>query len=178
MGERSRVCHVLPDRAFSIALFSLAVTILSAVGGYYLACFLCGGTSFSLSVQSIDPYSGCDLFPEYAVRAARLCRPILLHATVLWLSPYTKFDMPLTSAIFIDRGISLGLSIRFCTAVTANTSLSLLPLLYALITSILILFAYSLRTAQTVRPFRDTYVNYLIASGFAFTLYIVSPWIL
>ena len=57
-------------------------------------------------------------------------------------------------------------------------SVSLLPLFHTLVSAVLIFFAYSLRDSHAVRPLRDTLVHFLIATGFSFIIYTVSPWIL
>lgn len=166
------------NRAFSTALLAVAATVVSSVAGYYLVGLFSGFSGYTVAIHKLDPYAGCQLFPEWITRAANLCRPMLLQSLLLWLSPYTKFDTPLTAAVFIDRGVSLGLSLRFCMDGAFGLSITLLPILHTLVTSIFVLFAYSLRDCSTVRPLRDTSVHFLIASGFSFIIYAISPWIL
>ncbi len=178
MSDKSNEQRVALNRAFYVALLSVAVTIISCFVGYYLAVVLSNYAEFSVNVHETDPYVGCQMFPEWISRAITLCRPVLLQSLLLWISPYTKFDTPLTAGIFMDRGVSLGLSLRFCAGSTFGLSITLLPVLHALVTAVFILFAYSLRDSRTVRPLGDTFVHFLISSGFSFIIYTVSPWIL
>lgn len=166
------------DRAFSLALLAVTATAISGVAGYYLAGLLFDGVVSRITAHELNPYVGCLLPVEYLSRAVQLCRPVLLQVFLLWIAPYTKFDGILSASVFIERGISLGLALKFCTADTAGLSLTLLPLFYALVTAILILFVYSLSDSRTARPVRDTFVHFLIASGFSFIIYTTTPWIL
>lgn len=178
MEDKSAICNATLNRAFWCALLALTATVLSAIAGYYLAGLLSEFAGYSVTAHTTDPYIGCHLFPEWVTRAARLCRPMLLQSLLLWLAPYTKFDTPLTAAVFMDRGLSLGLALKFCTANTYGLSITLLPILHTLVTAIFILFAYSLRDTVSPRPMKDTVVHFLIASGFSFMLYTITPWIL
>ncbi|MBQ1976243.1 MAG: hypothetical protein IIW82_03775 [Clostridia bacterium] len=178
MAESSCTRKVALDRAFCIALLSVAVSVVSVVIGYYLAIRFSEAGFGDIAIREVNPYKGCQLLPEWISRAAGLCRPVLLQAFLLWIAPYTKFDALLTAAVFIDRGISLGLSLRFCIAGAADVSVSLLPLFHTVVSAVLIFFAYSLRDSRAVRPLRDTFVHFLIATGFSFIIYTVSPWIL
>ena len=178
MGDTPGIRKVTVDRAFSVALLAIVISVISSVAGYYLAGMVTIGGITSVSLQIADPYVGCELFPEWAARAAQICRPVLIQSLLLWIAPYTKFDKPVTAGVFIDRGLSLGLALRFCTADSITRPLSVLPLLHTLVTAIWILFTYSLRDSKAVRPLADTCVHYLIASGFSFIIYVVSPWIL
>ena len=166
------------DRAFCIALLAVAATIVSVVAGYYLAVILTDFGAGGVAARELNPYIGCQLPVEYLSRVAQQCRSVLLQSFLLWVAPYTKFDGLLSACVFIERGISLGLALRFCAAGSAGLSVTLLPLLYTVVTAILILFSYSLRDSHTVRPVGDTFVHFLIASGFAFIIYTVTPWIL
>lgn len=177
MGDTT-IRRVSLDRAFAAALFAIVISVISSVAGYYLADTFLTGSSSAVSFRYVDPYLGCEIFPEFVSRAAQICRVVLLQAILLWIAPYTRFEKPLTAAVFIDRGLSLGLALRFVIADCASTTLSVLLLLHTLITAIWILFVYSLRDASTVRPLKDTCTHFLIASGFSFVLYIASPWIL
>ena len=178
MAESSCTRKVALDRAFCIALLSVAVSVFSVVIGYYLAIHFSEAGFGDIEIREVNPYIGCQLLPEWISRAAGLCRPVLLQALLLWIAPYTKFDAYLTAAVFVDRGISLGLALRFCIAGAACVSVSLLPLFHTLVSAVLIFFAYSLRDSRAVRPLRDTFVHFLIATGFSFIIYTVTPWIL
>ncbi|MBQ7939585.1 MAG: hypothetical protein IJ281_04325 [Clostridia bacterium] len=166
------------NRAFCSAMFVLAVTALAVVSGFYLAKLLYGSTLLQLHIQSLDPYAGCDFFTEYAMCAARLCRPLLLQALILWLAPYTAFDLPLALAVFLARGISLGSALYICRMTTGNIHMLSLPVLYAVISAIFVIFSYSLRDHHCIRPLRETSVHFLIAAGFALSIQILSPFIL
>lgn len=170
--------NVALDRAFSVALLAVAVTAISTAAGYYLGDLCASNSNTAVIIHTTDPYRGCSLFVEWLTRAARLCRPMLLQSLLLWLAPYTKLEAPISSAVFMDRGVSLGLALQFCVSETTDISVSLLPLLHTLITAVFILFTYSLHDSHTVRPVRDTCVQFFIASGFTFIVYIASSWIL
>ena len=166
------------DRAFSAALLAVVITVLSAVAGYYFGDLYVSNSDTDVIIHTTDLYRGCSLFVEWLTRAARLCRPMLLQSLLLWLAPYTKLEAPISSAVFMDRGVSLGLALRFSASEASDLSIALLPLLHTMITAVFILFTYSLHDSRTVRPVRDTCVQFLIASGFTFIVYIASSWIL
>ena len=170
--------NVALDRAFSVALLAVAVTAISTAAGYYLGDLCASNSNTAVIIHTTDPYRGCSLFVEWLTRAARLCRPMLLQSLLLWLAPYTKLEAPISSAVFMDRGVSLGLALRFSASEASDLSIALLPLLHTMITAVFILFTYSLHDSHTVRPVRDTCVQFFIASGFTFIVYIASSWIL
>lgn len=165
------------DRAFLTAILTLTVTILGVVSGYFIPSLLFNSTAWVLKVQRIQPYAFCDFFAEYAVCAASLCRSVLIESLILWLAPYTKFDIPLTSTVFLSRGLSLGIALSICRSMAANASLFILPILYAVITAIFVLFSYSLRRTGGTRPVHESSIHFLIASGLAFAVQILSPLI-
>ena len=177
MKRISPISNAPLDRAFLTALLTLAVTVLGVITGYFIPPLLFDGTSWFLEVQRIRPYARCDFFAEYAVCAASLCRSVLIESLVLWLAPYTKFDIPLTSAVFLSRGLSLGVALSICRRIAADASVFVLPILYAVITAVFVLFSYSLRRTSGARPVRETCIHFLIASGFAFAVQILSPLI-
>ena len=166
------------DRAFLVAVLTLILTGSGVISAYFLSPCLFDGAAMSLSVQRIHPYAACDFLADYAMCAVTLCRSLLIEALIIWLAPYTKLDIPLTSAVFLSRGISLGVAIYICRSTGADASIYILPLFYAVITAVFILFSYSLRRSDTTRPVRETSVHFLIASGFAFAIQILSPLII
>ena len=178
MAESSYTRKTPLDRAFSIALLAVTATIISGVAGYYLAILSTDYSSVGVAVQKLNPYMGCQLPPEWLTRGARLCRTVLLQAILLWIAPYTKFDALLTASVFIERGISMGLALRFCASGAVDMSVSLLPLFHTLVTAVFVLFAYSLRNSRAARPLGDTFVHFLIATGFSFIIYTITPWLL
>ena len=166
------------NRAFCTALFVLVVTGISVVFGFHLTRMFYGDSFFQFHIQRTDPYADCDFFTEYAMCASRFCRPLLLQALILWLAPYTVFDLPLTSAVFLARGISLGSALYVCRIAKADIFVFALPLLYAMISAALVLCTYSLRGQNSPRPLRETCVHFLVAAGFTFMIQILSPLIL
>lgn len=177
MKHSSSIANTPLDRAFLVAVLTLILTGCGVVCSYILAPWLLDDSDISLSIQRIHPYAACDFFVDYAMCAVTLCRSLLVEALILWLAPYTKLDIPLTSAVFLSRGISLGAALYICRCTAADASIYVLPLLYAVITAVFILFSYSLRRADTTRPVRETCVHFLIASGLAFAIQILSPLI-
>lgn len=176
--KHSSIASTPLDRAFLVAILTLILTGSGIVCSYFLSPCLFDTTSMSLSIQRIHPYAACDFLVDYALCAVTLCRSILVEALILWLAPYTKLDIPLTSAVFLSRGLSLGVALYICRSTAADASIYILPLLYAVITAVFILFSYSLRRSDTTRPVRETCVHFLIASGFAFAIQILSPLII
>ncbi len=176
--KHSSIASTPLDRAFLVAILTLILTGSGIVCSYLLFPCLFDTTSMSLSIQSIHPYETCDFLVDYALCAVTLCRSILVEALILWLAPYTKLDIPLTSAVFLSRGLSLGVALYICRSTGADASIYVLPLLYAVITAVFILFSYSLRRFDSTRPVRETCVHFLIASGFAFAIQILSPLII
>lgn len=158
-------------------LSSVFVVIISAFCGYGLA-FLFIPAGDALTLMSTDPYAGCILPVEYALRAAEMCRPVLMETAVVWISAYVDFEKPLLAAVFSMRGISLGISLYAVMLAAESSPLAFLPLAYAAITAVFLIFTRHLRRDVGRVPLTESIVFALLAGGVASAITLVATLLL
>ncbi len=150
------------------AVFLLCVTVflLAAALGYGVSALsFSEGDVFLLSPT--DSYAGCHLPIEYVQRASLLCRPIFLESFLLLFFAYVKFGKALTSFFFLYRGIVFGVSVNVCLQTEAAGKTFILPIIYAVVTTIYLIFARALRHENGICAASETCVCALIACGAA-----------
>ena len=126
----------------------------------------------------MNPYTGCDLAAEYAIRAAFLCRTTLIQTALVWLSGYVCFEKLLLVLLFGSRGLALGIALRLISTVHAPGQTWILAGLFGLVCIILIMQTYFMRVKNCVRPLSETFTHLLISSGFSCAVIILSSFLL
>lgn len=158
--SRSAVPHSAACLLLSVLAFLLAIPL-----GILMADALLQYGKFTVSVQFADPYAGCALAVEYAVRAARLCLPTVLYTAGIWAAAYVRFEKLLLSLLFFLRGIACTAALYLSLTLSGGT----LPLVYIsahlLITLILLGLVFCVRERDGIRPFPDSLTAMLIAGG-------------
>ncbi len=157
-------------------LSSVFVVILSALCGYGLAFQLLSADM--LSVSCTDPYAGCAGAAEYVLRAASLCRPVLIETAAVWLSAYVDFERPLLIAVFSLRGLSLGIALCAVVLSAERTVLAFFPLAYAAITAVFLILTRHLRRDVGRVPLSQSVVYALLAGGIASVITILATFFL
>lgn len=145
-------------------LFSAFVVILSAFAGYGLA-FLLFSSGGTLSLLPVSPFSGCSTFGEYSLRAAKICRPVLLETAAVFLCAYVDFEKVLLAVVFSLRGLSLGAALYAVTLIPDFSALLFLPLVYAGVTSVFMLLTRFVRRGCGNVPLPQATVYMLLTGG-------------
>ena len=92
MKQSSGAANGRFPRAFICTVLSVLIFTAATLAGVGVSSLLCEHTEGILRLQKLSPYAGCDLAVEYAVRAARLCRPVLFQLLICWLAAYVHFE--------------------------------------------------------------------------------------
>jgi hypothetical protein len=140
----------------------LSVCIGAAVG-CWLVSFLFGERP--PIYEAVDPYFGCQLAPEYVMRACLLCRPALGAVLAVWLSSYCTFGAVIQRILYAVCGFSCGAAFRLCVSCAAPTRACAAPIACAAVTGILLLLPRALREGDARRPFSESLCCLLIAGG-------------
>ena len=146
-------------------VLAAAVFAAAALAGVRISSRLFEHADTMLHLQRISPYTGCDLAVEYAVRAARLCRPVLFQLLVCWLAAYVHFERWALCFVFAVRGLTCGMALHLCILLEADTALLLSTLVYACISVIFLMTVFHIRTETGLRPLADSITALLIAGG-------------
>ncbi len=164
--------------AFMCTVLSTLVFAIFTLFGAGLASVLDSGTEGILRIQRISPYTGCDLGVEYAVRAARLCLPVLAQLFICWLAAYVYFDRLLLCVVFALRGLCFGSAMHLCLLFGAEVPLLLCTLLHAGISVVFLITVFHIRTETGSRPLADSVTALLIAGGVCCTAVIMLSFLL
>ncbi len=151
--------------AFICTMLSVLIFAASTLLGVWAASLLCAHMDGILHIQRISPYAGCDLAVEYAVRAARLCLPVLTQLFICWLAAYVRFDKILLASVFALRGCSFGMALHLCLLLGAEIPLIICTAVHAGITVIFLMTVFHIRTEEGIRPLLDSITALLIAGG-------------
>ena len=151
--------------AFLCTVLSALVLAAFTLLGAGLASLLVTSVDGVLRIQRISPYTGCDLGVEYAVRAARLCLPVLVQLGICWLAAYVCFDRLLLCAVFAWRGTCFGLAMHLCLLLGAEFPLLLCAFLHAGISVLFLITVFHIRTETGILPLADSVTALLIAGG-------------
>ena len=135
-------------RLFSTAL-SFAVLCALALLSASAAAFPIADAVYlrlndTLAIHPVELYAGCDLAPEYAARAALLCRGIVFQTFLLLAAHYVSFEKPLLIFLFVLRGLSFGLAFRLCLHLHAASAPFYLLGGHAVVSMIFLFLLYSL----------------------------------
>lgn len=158
-------------------LFSVSVVVLSAVCGYGLALLFLPANGV-LSISPAAPYAGCVLPAEYILRASELCWPVLIETAIVWISAYVDFEKPLLAVIFSLHGLSVGGSLCAVLLAAERSRIVFLPLAYAAITAVLLVFTRFLRRDVGRVPLSQSAVYALLAGGVACTVALAATFLL
>ena len=157
-----------------IAVFAFAASI---VPGVEIGSLIAENTAGTLGIERILPYAGCDLAPEYCVRAASLCVPTLVYLALIWLCAYVRFEKPLLALLFAMRGITLGAAVRLCVLLSAPGTVFLALGIHALITLILLTLVFRIRTSCGLLGAADSLTAMMITGGLCCTAIILTTLI-
>lgn len=162
-----------PSRAAAATALSAFLFAAGAAAGHYLAAFLLQSPDQTVSIHAQQLYAACDLAPDYAVRAAVYCTPIIWESALLLLAFYVPFEKALLSSLFLLRGIALGSALRF--ALLLNASDTLYPLLaaYACISLLYLALVYAQRIHHR-RPFSEVLVLSMTVGGTACSILLLA----
>jgi len=152
--------------------FSATVTALTAFAaalflGLKFADLLTEQFDGALVVRTLSPYADCDLLPEYAIRTAQLCAPVLLHLFLIWLAAYVQFENILLAVLFFLRGLSAGMAARFVLILDASAAVLLLPLMHAAASILMLMMVFHIRTEDGICSFPDSLTAMMITGGFS-----------
>lgn len=159
-------------RDVSAFIYALFVTLIFAFWGY-AAVLLIFSQGSTVSLLLVDPYAGCRDLPDYAIRAAVLCRPILWQAAILWLSAYTQFEKALLTLVFSIRGLSLGIAVYLLLLSPAAREFAFLPVAYTAVTAVFLLLTSVIHTETGARSAGESFIMALVAAGAASGIFIV-----
>ena len=142
--------------------WAILLSALGAALGYGIAALLFRGAP-PLYLRA-DPYRGCDLAPEYVLRACALCRPILSEGLLVLLCAGHAARKPLWGGFLLVRALAAGAGLG-CALLAGAPDAALLPLAaYLAVTLIWITLICALRTA---RPAEERLCSTLVAVGAA-----------
>ena len=164
MSSSIRTQHQSLSPAAAVTALCALLFLAAAALGYVFAGHLFNGIAGSISIHVQPIYDGCDLAPEYAVRAAALCRPIVLESCLLLWALYVPFEKALLASMFILRGIALGAALKFSLMLHAPVSLLALLSAYAFISIVYLILLY-IQRSRGDRRFSEEALVSMIAGG-------------
>ncbi len=142
--------------------WAILLSALGAALGYGITALLFRGAP-PLYLRA-DPYRGCDLAPEYVLRACALCRPILSEGLLILLCAGHTARKPLWGGFLLVRAFAAGAGLG-CSLMADAPDAALLRLTaYLAVTLIWITLICALRTA---RPAAEQLCSALVAVGAA-----------
>ena len=154
-------------RSFLCTWISVLAFAISIPVGVWAVTVLHTHAPFSFTIQSFDPYAGCDLPVEYCVRAARLCLSTIGQLLLVWAAAYVQFEKPMLTLLFGMRGLCLGMALRLCLYAAAPAGVWLCIGIHTLTSLIFLSLIFHIRTSDGIRPMPDSLTAMLIAGGFA-----------
>jgi len=164
--------------AFVCTMISVFAFAASVAPGVFLADILTETTEGTLSVSPVVPYAGCDLPPEFCVRAAQFCLPTVLQLMLIWLCAYVRFEKPLLAVLFAARGISFGMAFRLCVLLSAPPAAYIAACVHAAISVLFLFLVFHIRTDNGIRPAADSVTAMMITGGFCCAPIILTTLIL
>lgn len=165
MSSSTRIQHKSLSPAAAVTALCALLFLAAAALGYFFAGHLLDGIGGGVSLHVQPIYDGCDLAPEYAVRAATICRPIVLESCLLLWALYVPFEKALLASLFFLRGIALGAALKFSIMLHAPASLLALLSAYVFISIVYLILLYIQRSRGDCRFSEEALISMIAGGG-------------